>query len=309
MAQLDVRTINSDSYLPSIISLAQEIEAVEHHRALADHRWIDLTNNSSQSLDTLMALDVETQVVAGIVTRNATNKGVEIELAIRPSYPYELVVVELLRVALSDLSATTTQRVSLWIPNPDAERDRLYRRLGFTADREVIQMRRKLPVEGLTRVTGVGIRHFRPGIDENGWLAVNNRAFDWHPDQGDWDLATLQEREREPWFDPEGFFIVDNGTQIQGFCWTKIHHDTHPMVGEIYVIAVDPQEAGKGLGKALLIEGLYYLGVTRKLSSIMLYVERSNENAQALYRKFGFSVDHSDRRYLLSPPAFKLDHE
>ncbi|WP_276937173.1 mycothiol synthase [Ferrimicrobium acidiphilum] len=307
MAQLDVRTINSDTYLPSIISLAQEIENVEHHRALADHRWIDLTNHSSQSLDTLMALDVDTQVVAGIITRNATNKGIEIELAVRPSYPYELVVKELLGAALADGSAPSAQRVSLWIPNPNDERDRLYRSLGFTADREVIQMRRTLPVEGLIRATDVTIRPFQPGVDESGWLTVNNRAFDWHPDQGDWDLATLEEREHEPWFDPEGFFIIDNGTRIQGFCWTKIHYDSHPMIGEIYVIAVDPEDTGKGLGKALLVEGMYYLGEVRKLSSIMLYVERNNAGAQALYRRFGFTVDHSDRRYVLPPAAKSAD--
>ncbi|WP_298212584.1 mycothiol synthase [Ferrimicrobium sp.] len=301
MAHLDVRVVNPDRHLSSIISLAQEVEAVEHHRALADHRWINLTNQHAESLDTLVVIDLDTEVVAGILTRSATNKGLEFELAIRPSYPYELVVQELLDQALSEPPLLVTQRVSLWIPNPTQERDHLYRSLGFHPDREVLQMRRALPVEGLKRSGRLSFRTFQPGIDEVAWLRVNNRAFEWHPDQGDWDSATLRERESEPWFDPAGFFVLDDGTHLQGFCWTKIHHDCQPPVGEIYVIAVDPQDAGKGIGKGLLAEGLYYLGEVRKLSSIMLYVERSNENAQALYQSFGFSTDHTDRRYVLLP--------
>jgi mycothiol synthase len=299
MAQLDVRTINSDLYLPSIISLAQEVEAVEHHRALADHRWINLTNYNAQNLTSLMALDVDTQVVAGILTRSQTSKGVEFELAIRPSYPYTLVVGELLQRALADAVTYLTPRVSLWIPNPTEERDRLYRNFGFHSDREVIQMRRTLPYTEYRPDPSVTIRNFAPGVDESAWLNVNNRAFEWHPDQGDWDLETLQEREREPWFDPAGFFVVGDHDRIEGFCWTKIHHDAHPKIGEIYVIAVDPDSAGKGLGRVLLAEGMHYLGDVCRLPSIMLYVERTNQGAQSLYQRFGFLADHCDRRYVL----------
>lgn len=303
MAHLDVRAIDSDVYLPSIISLAQEVEEVEHHRALADHRWIDLTNGNTHSLTSLMALDLDTQVVAGILTRNVTSKGVEFELAVRPSYPYEVVVDTLLGTALADSAIRETPRVSLWIPNPSQERDRLYQSLGFHPDREVLQMRRPLPYEEYRPSPELAIRQFEPGIDEVSWLSVNNRAFEWHPDQGDWDMATLLERESEPWFDPAGFFVVGDHDRIQGFCWTKVHHDAHPKVGEIYVIAVDPDAAGRGLGRALLAEGMHYLGDVRGLPSIMLYVERTNHGAQALYRRFGFTLDHCDRRYVLDPSA------
>ncbi len=68
-------------------------------------------------------------------------------------------------------------------------------------------------------------RPFRPGLDEEAWLVVNNRAFDWHPEQGGWDTSTLKARESQPWFDPEGFLLHEEGSprRLAGFCWTRVH--------------------------------------------------------------------------------------
>jgi mycothiol synthase len=134
------------------------------------------------------------------------------------------------------------------------------------------------------------------------WLDVNARAFSSHPEQGEWDLETLLRREREPWFDPEGFLLLERDRHLAGFCWTKIHADHDSPLGEIYVIAVDTAFQGLGLGRKLLLAGLDWLA-GRGVPTGMLYVDASNESAIKLYRDVGFTVDHVDRAYVVDVAA------
>jgi mycothiol synthase len=155
-------------------------------------------------------------------------------------------------------------------------------------------MRVALPVED---PPDISLRSFRPGIDEDAWLEVNNRAFDWHPEQGGWDRETLEQREAEEWFDPDGFLLHERDGRLAGFCWTKVHDDHDPPLGEIYVIAVDPDFHGQHLGRALTLAGLDSLH-RRGLEIGMLYVDAANTPAVRLYEKLGFTVHHIDRAYV-----------
>ncbi|WP_344931612.1 GNAT family N-acetyltransferase [Saccharopolyspora gregorii] len=76
------------------------------------------------------------------------------------------------------------------------------------------------------RPTAVSIRAFRPGSDEAAVVAVNHRAFRWHPEQGAMSEADLREKEAEDWFDAAGFILaVDPQDRLLGFHWTKVHPD------------------------------------------------------------------------------------
>ncbi|MEX1218291.1 MAG: GNAT family N-acetyltransferase [Acidimicrobiales bacterium] len=158
---------------------------------------------------------------------------------------------------------------------------------GLVLVRRIEQLRVELPLS--VADTTLDIRPFRLGIDDQTFLALNNRAFAWHPDQAGWTLQQLQERCAEPWFDAEGFLLHELEGKLAGFCWTKIHPATatEDEIGEIFIIAVDPEFHGQGLGRALTLAGLNFLH-RQSVDVGMLHVEHVNIAAKTLYRDLGF---------------------
>lgn len=182
-----------------------------------------------------------------------------------------------------------------WVPGSDPRvMEALTVHGGFTVDRRQFQLEVALPIaENARWPEGVSVRGFVPGRDESAWLRVNNRAFANHPDQGGWITEVLERRMAESWFDPAGFLLAWRGEELVGFCWTKVH--TEPIRhGEIYVIGVDPQAQGLGLGRALVVGGLDHLARERQCGAGILYVAEDNPAAVGLYRALGFTTQRTD---------------
>ena len=138
---------------------------------------------------------------------------------------------------------------------------------------------------------GVVLRDVRPD-DADAWAAVNNAAFSWHPEQGGQDPADYRRRTGENDFDPRTVVIAertDDG-RVLGFHETKRHaeHPSGLAMGEVHVIGVDPEVHARGLGRALLVEGMARM-IADGAEAIELYVESDNEKALPLYRDVGFS--------------------
>ena len=152
------------------------------------------------------------------------------------------------------------------------------------------------------------IRTFIPGLDNQAFLDLNNKVFADYPDQGGWSEDDLKVRVNESWFDDKGFFIAEDKGELIGFCWTKIHgahthshtggddDHGHEALGEIYVLAVNPDYKGQGIGRDLTITGLNYLKY-QGLSNVMLYVGVENKPAFKLYKSLGFNEFGSDVMY------------
>jgi mycothiol synthase len=205
----------------------------------------------------------------------------------------------LLASVVGEARALGATRLELDVERAGELHDRMAAENGFVPRRELLRMGRSLPTGQPWELT---VRPFEVDRDEEAWLAVNNRAFAWHPDQSNWDLDTLRRREAEPWFDPDGFLLHERDGRLAGFCWTKIHAHERPPLGEIYVIAVDPDFHGRGLGRPLVLAGLDWLA-DQGLRDAILYVEGDNTPAVRLYENLGFSTTEARRWWTLDLTA------
>jgi len=290
----------------AVQALVARARVAGDHSAVDDHRLALATSSQAPRLVAALAWDDGHRELVGYVQAVRGRAGWDLEQVVDATAATRArdadgLARRLLKAALDAVTVEDGSDVRLWAYRADRADDQLAATLGLHPARELWQMRRPLPVEGAEQ-RHLPTRPFKVGRDEEAWLEVNGRAFGWHPDQGGWTLADLRAREQEPWFDPRGFLLYETEGRLAGFCWTKIHADADPPLGEIYVIAVDPDWHGKGLGRALTLAGLDHLAAAG-ITIGMLYVESTNTAATRLYRSMGFALDHVDRVYRSLAPT------
>src|SRR6202011_5580167 len=254
MPYLEVKRQMGAGDIASVQELLDVATAADGHRPLGEHQWLDLVQGGREGFAGLVAWEPGHDHPVGYaqVSRGPTSWALEFIVDPHHRMPGTTVGEDLVRTALDIVRQEGGGHVHLWVNKPTPEHDRIAEVTGLVKGRDLYQMRRPLPVD---EPWSLETRSFRPGLDDEAWLVVNNRAFRWHPEQGGWDLATLKAREAEPWFDANGFLIHTEGDRLAGFCWTKVHADHDPPLGEIYVVAVDPDWQGSGLGRKLVLAG------------------------------------------------------
>jgi mycothiol synthase len=279
------------------------------HHPLSDHAWLDLVDGGRPGFAALLAHEpghvhpVGYGQVSGtpapITTQADRHTSWQIDIVVDPHHRFDWreIADALMVESIVTVDNAGGGRIHHWVSHPTASHDAFAADHGFTRGRDLWQMRIPLPLSAEVVRTPLTTQPFRVGVDEHAWVDLNNRAFAWHPEQGNWSIGTLSRREQEPWFDPQGFLLHHRDDKLAGFCWTKIHHDHDPVLGEIYVIAVDPAFHGHGLGRALTVAGLCSLA-DRGVRHGMLYVDAANTAAVAMYQKLGFVLDHVNRAYI-----------
>lgn len=288
--------------LADVTELLAAAVVVDGQPALSEQKRIEVHGGRAEASSGARSLAREAnfgQLVGyGHLSRGNDSWGIEIVVHPDHRKDAELLGSLLLESLLEEVGTLGGGQVFFWAPRASAIHDHIADANGLEAGRDLIQMRVPLPLAPQPHHQGAALvtRAFRPGQDEAAWLAVNNRAFATHPEQGGWSLEELAGREQEPWFDPNGLRLYEVDGRLAGSCWTKIHRDTDPPLGEIYVISVDPDFQGRGLGRSLTEAGLSWLA-DAGIGMGMLYVDGDNVAAVKLYRSMGFIDDHVDRAY------------
>jgi mycothiol synthase len=285
---------------PLVTDLFDAAAAADGRAPLSDQLRLDLTHGGRPGSAAAVASDDRDRVI-GYAQSSSGNDTTIVQLVVHPDHREHTPEVgdPLLHAVLASGTDGAGRDVTWWVAEPDASHHRLAELLGWTPGRRLFQMRRALPTG---EPVEIDVRPFRPGFDDQAWIDVNNRAFSAHGEQGGWDLATLHQRMAEDWFDPDGFLVHDRDGRMAGFCWTKLHHDLDPIEGEIYVIAVDPEFHGAGLGRQLTLAGLDAIA-RRGVSIGMLFVDAGNIAAVRLYERLGFTVNRTDVAFTGPPPS------
>lgn len=301
--QIELKRHVSSDDLRALSALFEAASEADAHPALGEHAWLDLVQGGREGFAGLVAWQPGHPHPVGYAQLSRGERAGDLEshrdwaleLVVEPHHrtPGNAVAEELLRSALAVVADEGGGHLHLWVNQPSPVHDRLAASVGLSPGRALYQMRRRLPAEEHAYLP---TRPFRVGVDEEAWLEVNNRAFARHHEQGGWNLETLKARESQPWFDPEGFLLHEEGKRLAGFCWTKVHGSGPQRTGEIYVIAVDPDFAGRGLGRQLALAGLDHLS-GKGMKEAMLYVDSTNARGVKMYVGLGFVVDHIDRAY------------
>ncbi len=270
----------------SVGELVARATAAAGFRPVSDQFVADLTHGSSRGL---LHAEVDDVGYAQATPTGTSDESWSVETVADPGTGD---VGAVLSTLLTDVEAAVRAAGGIeltWlVQGPTAVHEHVADTLGFTPQRHLHQMRRPLPT-GLP--FEIDTRSFRES-DVEAWVRVNARAFAWNPEQGSWTSEHIRARMDEPWFDADGFLIHERDGRLAGFCWTKIHLDDGGL-GEIYVIAVDPDFHGLGLGRALTLAGLQSL-CDRGIATGMLFVDSANTGAIALYTKLGFSIHRTD---------------
>ena len=242
-----------------------------------------------------LALDGDAVVGAGILGAG------ELDLVVDPSRRRHGHGAAALAVILADAPGD----LRMWSHGDHPAGRELAGRFGFTAERTLLQLRLDLsagtaegtPAEpGDPAQTGTRIGPFRPGQDDTEWVALNALVFAAHPEQGALTGSDLAARQAEAWFSAGDFLVArdaDTGRMI-GYNWLKV--ESGSPVGEIYVVGVHPDAAGRGVGRRLMLAGLGRLR-ERGCRTADLYVEADSAAAVALYRSLGFTDRTVDVQY------------
>ena len=171
---------------------------------------------------------------------------------------------------------------------------RLFNKMGFRFIRRFLELRLDLPKTHLPDISQIALhfRHLERG-EEDRLTEIQNHSF---ADTWGYNTNTVEEviyRTSLPNCSPEDIILAWDAEKPIGYCWTRINFwknkSTSESNGRIYMLGVDPDHWGRGIGKQVLLAGLSYLK-SRGLRVVELTVDSKNKAACALYSSVGFKL-------------------
>ncbi len=167
--------------------------------------------------------------------------------------------------------------------------------LAFARSLATMLKRDQSDVEPSAFRPGIDVLCYRPGVDDEAWVAAFNDAFGdhWGGFMG-MNLPLWRHYLAEPDFNPTISVVAWDGDDLAGFCHCRIDADLNAVngrrVGMIRYVGVRPRWRSGGLGKALTRAGLLTLR-DAGMDACVLGVDTENvTGAHHLYARLGFEI-------------------
>ncbi len=206
---------------------------------------------------------------------------------------------QIVSVGVEEVCAALPGSVQIWAWTPELMT--ALDKAGAVVERALLEMQASLPPrQSFVMPDEFELRDFRVADHAEELRGVINRAFADHREAGDLSQADLAVKFGLPWFVEDDVIAAWRGDRLAGICWTK--HAT-PDIGEIYIIGVDPDFVGSGLGKALVSEGLRHQYDRYRVTTGSLWTDEDNERAVGMYRSMGFNVVFRNFAYVFASPG------
>jgi mycothiol synthase len=176
----------------------------------------------------------------------------------------------------------------------------LLAKLGFRFVRRFLELRRELCELHLSAEEQRALlsRHLQPG-EEDKLTQIQNRSF-----AGTWgynptSVEEIGYRLGLTGCSPEDVILIFAADRPVGYCWTLVNPEASAAgtkVGRIYMLGVDPDYRGNGIGKQALLAGLAHLK-SKGIEVAELTVDSQNAAACALYESGGFKISSTSAWY------------
>jgi mycothiol synthase len=206
ISQLEGRQVD---HLDELIEAAS---AVDHHEPIGEHKYLRLRHGDDLAIG-FMAYEVHAEpgesrgrrdgALVGYAHTLTYGEGAErrvsCEVVVHPDHRRGGVGKTLVGYIVRHAEAEGAARLDLWAYNDSMASRGLTADLGFEPTRRLLHMHRHAgPPPVVPAPEGATIRRFVAGQDEEMWVALNNRVFADHPEQGSWTLEDLRVRAGQP---------------------------------------------------------------------------------------------------------------
>jgi mycothiol synthase len=250
----------------------------------------------------LFVAEVGGKVVGYIDVRTELGIGrAVLDCLVHPEHRRKGLAAELFHYASRRARELGARVVHVHVPEDNVAAKGLLSKLGFGFVRRFLELRRELSEAHLLDEEQGNLvsRYLQPG-EEDKLTEIQNRSF-----AGTWGYNpnTVEEivyRLNMTGSSPEDVILICEGDKPIGYCWTAIEPAENTAVGtgkgRIYMLGVDPDYQGRGIGKRALLAGLAHLK-SEGTEVAELVVDSENPAACALYESGGFKISSTSAWY------------